>query len=225
MQQFVGSLATKRLSLKWRRDGRHNLIRELHAQKLTVQEIKDHLAARKTSTGQVVKFTAGRIYMMLRKMALRPNRYSTGYLSALQKAAEFHLQGESFEWIAKQLNKEGLLSGSGKPWTSRSFTSVRCIQARAAIASAKDYEGHELGNGGFAFECCHCNFYLITLSVFARTLFGIVKPIGLAVFKLMNSSDSSTVLLADWLAWLPLEFCPRRWLRAGRYPRSRRRRT
>jgi hypothetical protein len=119
---------------QWRRDGRHNLIRELHAQKLTVQEIKAHLAAGQTSTGQAVKFTLGRIYMMLREMALKPNRYSTGYLSALQKAAEFYLKGQSFEWIAKQLNKEGLPSGSGKAWTSRSFTNVRCIQARAALA-------------------------------------------------------------------------------------------
>jgi DNA invertase Pin-like site-specific DNA recombinase len=112
---------------QWRRYGRLNLIRQLDAQKLTVREIRDHLAAGKTSTGQVVNFTLGRIYTMLREMALKPNRYSTGYLSALQKAAEYHLKGKSFKWIAKQLNKEGLPSGSGKPWTSRSF--VRCIQA------------------------------------------------------------------------------------------------
>jgi hypothetical protein len=112
---------------QWRRYGRLNLIRQLDAQKLTVREISDHLAAGKTSTGQVVNFTLGRIYTMLREMALKPNRYSTGYLSALQKAAEYHLKGKSFKWIAKQLNKEGLPSGSGKPWTSRSF--VRCIQA------------------------------------------------------------------------------------------------
>jgi hypothetical protein len=122
---------------QWRRDGRHYLIRELHAQKLTVQEIKAHLASGKTSTGQVVNFTLGRIYMLLRNMDLKPHRYSTGYLSALQKAAELHREGKSFDWIAKQLNKEGLPSRSGKPWTSRCFKGVRCIQARAALARAK----------------------------------------------------------------------------------------
>jgi hypothetical protein len=137
MQQFWKSGNQTSFS-QWRRMGRHNLIRELHAEKLTVSEIRDHLAAGKTSTGQVVNFTLGRIYIMLRKMALKPNRYSIGYLSALQKAAEFHRKGRSFEWIAQHLNKEGLPSGSGKPWTSRCFTSVRCIQARAALARAKE---------------------------------------------------------------------------------------
>jgi hypothetical protein len=60
---------------QWRRYGRLNLIRQLDAQKLTVREIRDHLAAGKTSTGQVVNFTLGRIYTMLREMALKPNRY------------------------------------------------------------------------------------------------------------------------------------------------------
>ena len=48
--------------LIWRGIGRYNLIRELHAQKLTVFEIKEHLAAGKTSTGQIVKITEGRLY-------------------------------------------------------------------------------------------------------------------------------------------------------------------
>ena len=38
----------------WQRGSWANLIRELHAQKLTTPEIRERLAARKTSTGQVV---------------------------------------------------------------------------------------------------------------------------------------------------------------------------
>src|SRR5262245_2893890 len=60
--------------LIWRGVGRYNLIRELHAQRLTVFEIKDRLAAGKTSTGQAVKITVGRLYMILeKKLGLKPN--------------------------------------------------------------------------------------------------------------------------------------------------------
>jgi len=47
----------------WRDVGRYNLIRELHAQKLTIFQIKEHLAAGKTSTGQIVNITEGRLSM------------------------------------------------------------------------------------------------------------------------------------------------------------------
>jgi hypothetical protein len=62
--------------------------RELHAQKLTVREIKDRLAAGKTSTGQVVNLTKTRLYGILQNLGLKPHRYSPGYLSARQKAVE-----------------------------------------------------------------------------------------------------------------------------------------
>jgi hypothetical protein len=42
----------------------------------------------------------------------------------------------------------------------------------------------------FAFvEFCHCDSYLMTLSARASTLGGIVRPICLAVFKLITSSN------------------------------------
>ncbi len=60
----------------WRGTGCYNLIRELHAQGLTVFEIQEHLAAGKTSTRQKVEITVGRLYMILRKLGLKPNRFT-----------------------------------------------------------------------------------------------------------------------------------------------------
>ena len=102
----------------WRIAGRHNLIRELHAQKLTVLEIKEHLAAGKTSTGQVVNISSGNIYVTLRKLGLEPNRRSAVYLSLAKKAVELNRKGRSFEWIAQHFNEHALGSPSGKAWTT-----------------------------------------------------------------------------------------------------------
>jgi hypothetical protein len=54
----------------WRARSRHHLIRELYAQQLTAAEIKQHLAAGKTSTGQVVNITVVGIQVSLQKMGL-----------------------------------------------------------------------------------------------------------------------------------------------------------
>jgi hypothetical protein len=54
----------------WRARSRHHLIRELYAQQLTAAEIKQHLAAGKTSTGQVVNITVAGIQVSLQKMGL-----------------------------------------------------------------------------------------------------------------------------------------------------------
>jgi DNA invertase Pin-like site-specific DNA recombinase len=101
----------------WRDIGRYNLINELHAQKLTVLEIKDHLAAGKTSTGQKVKITVGRLYMILRKLGLKPNRFSADYLSLRDKALALNREGQSVDWITEHFNQKGFQSASGAPWT------------------------------------------------------------------------------------------------------------
>ena len=101
----------------WRGVGRYNLIRELHEQKLTVFEIKDHLAAGQTSTGQKVNITAGRLYDILHKLGLEPNRFSTDYLSLREKALTLNRDGKSIESIAEEFNRKGCKSASGKPWT------------------------------------------------------------------------------------------------------------
>ena len=101
----------------WRRIGRYNLIRELHAQGLTVFEIQEHLAAGKTSTGQKMNITVGRLYIILRKLGLKPNRFRVDFLSLKKKALELNHVGQSLDSIARQFNKEGIKSASGKPWT------------------------------------------------------------------------------------------------------------
>jgi hypothetical protein len=103
--------------LIWRGIGCYNLIRELYAQQLTVLEIKDHLAAGKTSTGQAVKITVGRLYMILEKLGLKPNRFRADYLALRKQAAEFNRDGRSVEWIAEHFNEQGFKSASGTPWT------------------------------------------------------------------------------------------------------------
>ena len=101
----------------WRGLGRYNLIREFYQQKLTVPEIKEHLAAGKTSNGQVLNITEGSIYVILHKLGLTPNRLSATYLELGQRAAELHAKGRSLEWIAQYFNEQGFPSASGKAWT------------------------------------------------------------------------------------------------------------
>ena len=101
----------------WRDVGRYNLIRELYGQKLTVLEIKEQLAAGKTSTGQVMKITVGRLYIILRKLGLEPYRFPADYLSLREKAFELNRGGQSIEQIAEHFNEQSFKSASRKPWT------------------------------------------------------------------------------------------------------------
>jgi hypothetical protein len=101
----------------WRPVGHHHLIRELHAKHLTNREIKEHLAAGKTSTGQVVMLGLGRIALTLKKMGLKKHKYMAGYIPLGQEAAELQREGRSYEWIAQYFNEQAFPSPSGKPWT------------------------------------------------------------------------------------------------------------
>ena len=92
----------------WRGTGRYTLIRELHGQGLTVFEIKEHLAAGKTSNRQKMNITVGRLYDVLRELGLKPNRFSPQYLVLRQKAVELNGQGQSLEAIADHFNEQGL---------------------------------------------------------------------------------------------------------------------
>ena len=103
----------------WRGIGCYNLIRELHAHGLTVFEIQDYLAAGKTSTGQKVDITVGRLYTILRKLKLKPNRFTVDYLKLKRRALELNREGKSLESIAHQFEEEGIKSASGKPWTDQ----------------------------------------------------------------------------------------------------------
>jgi DNA invertase Pin-like site-specific DNA recombinase len=103
--------------LIWRGTGCYNLIRELHAQNLTLFEIKDQLAAGKTSTGQVLDITVGQLYRILGKLGLKPNRFPASYLALQQKAVELNHDGRSAEWIADYFNAQSFRSALGTPWT------------------------------------------------------------------------------------------------------------
>ena len=119
--------------LIWRDIGRYNLVRELHAKKLTVFEIKEHLAAGKTSTGQKVNITVGRLYDILRKLGLTSNRFSGDYLSLREKALLLNRQGHSVDWITENFNERGFKSASGKPWTRDMIYGLLRAQGKTPI--------------------------------------------------------------------------------------------
>ena len=101
----------------WRARSRHHLNGELHGQQLTALEIKEHLAAGKTSTGQVVNITVAGIQKSLKKMRLKPAKRSISYLSVRRKASELDREGQSVGAIVRYFNEQGFASPSGKSWT------------------------------------------------------------------------------------------------------------
>jgi hypothetical protein len=117
----------------WRGVGRYTLIRELHAQGLTVFEIKEHLAAAKTSNGQKMNITVGRLYDVLRELGLKPNRFSADHLALRQRAWELHLSGQSTDSIADHFNEQRFKSASGAPWTQSMVHRLLRAQGKTAI--------------------------------------------------------------------------------------------
>jgi len=117
----------------WHNTGRYNLIRELHAQGLTVFEIKEHLAAGKTSSGQKMNITVGRLYDVLRELGLKPKRFSAEYLKLRQTAWELHQGGQSTDSIAEHFNDQGFKSASGTPWTQSMVYGLLRAQGKTAI--------------------------------------------------------------------------------------------
>jgi Recombinase len=101
----------------WRARSRHHLIRELHAQQLTASEIRERLAAGKTSTGQSINMSVAGIQLSLRKMGLTAAKHTASHLAVRRKAAELDREGQSLDAIARHFNEQGLKGPSGKPWT------------------------------------------------------------------------------------------------------------
>jgi hypothetical protein len=101
----------------WRARSRHHLIRELHAEKLTASEIREHLAAGETSTGQVVNIGLAGIQKSLGKMGLKAAKYSADDLLVRRRAIELDREGQSVRSIAQYFNKQGFATPSGKSWT------------------------------------------------------------------------------------------------------------
>ena len=85
----------------WRGLGRYNLIRELHAQHLTVPEMRERLATGQNSTGQLTRICLGQIRAILRKLGLEPHRHSADIRLLREKAAELSREGRPYEWIAR----------------------------------------------------------------------------------------------------------------------------
>ena len=117
----------------WRGTGSYNLVRELHAQGLTVFEIQEHLAVGKTSNGQKMNITVGRLYDVLRELGLKPNRFSAEYLKLRQTAWELHQGGQSTDSIAEHFNNQGFKSASGTPWTQSMVYGLLRAQGKTAI--------------------------------------------------------------------------------------------
>lgn len=116
----------------WRAHHRRNLVRELHDQQLTPHEIKEHLAAGKTSTGQVVNLSLGWIQTMLVRMGLKSVRHPASYFVARRKAPELHREGRSLHWIARHFNQHGFASASPRPWTAEAVgTLLRTLGHKA----------------------------------------------------------------------------------------------
>ena len=101
----------------WRARSRHHLVRELHAQQLTASEIKERLAAGKTSTGQSINMSVAGIQLSLRKRGLAAAKHTASHLAVRRKAAELDREGQSLDAIARHFNEQGFKSPSGKPWT------------------------------------------------------------------------------------------------------------
>ena len=101
----------------WRARSRHHLIRELHEQQLTVAEIRAHLSAGKTSTGQSINISEGGVRISLQRMGLKAARYSASRLAVRRKAAELHAEGRSLTSIAQYFNDQRVATPSGKSWT------------------------------------------------------------------------------------------------------------
>jgi DNA invertase Pin-like site-specific DNA recombinase len=103
----------------WRQTGRHNLIRELHAEGHTVEEIHVHLKRGQTSTGQSWIVNKLALYHILKSLGLKPNRRPKWYESLQKEAAELNEKGYSMRRIADEFNRRGLKSIWGKAWTKK----------------------------------------------------------------------------------------------------------
>jgi hypothetical protein len=99
-----------------------------------VFEIKEHLAAGKTSTGQKMNITVGSLYEILRKLGLKPNRFLADYLSLREKALRLNREGQSLEWIAEHFNEQGFKSATGKLWTRDSVYGLLRAQGKKPIS-------------------------------------------------------------------------------------------
>jgi DNA invertase Pin-like site-specific DNA recombinase len=108
----------------WLHAGRHSLIRELHAEGLSVQEIQERMAAGENSTGQRRSYNILSIYLILKKLGLKPHRRPKWVALLREEAARLYEQGRSMRQIAERFNEQGLKTFSGKPWSKKLIFSL-----------------------------------------------------------------------------------------------------
>jgi hypothetical protein len=108
----------------WLQAGRHNLIRELHAEGLSVPEIQERMAAGENSTGQRRSYNSLSIYLILKKLGLKPHRQPKWLSLLREEATKLYNEGRTMRQIAERFNEQGLNSLFGKPWTKKLIASL-----------------------------------------------------------------------------------------------------
>src|SRR5262245_19084181 len=101
--------------------------------------MEDLLASVEISTDRTVTITVGRLYTILRKLGLKPNRFSAKHLALREKALELNRSGKSPESIAQHFNEQGFKSASGKSWSRHMVYGLL----------------HALGNKAYRLEAIH----------------------------------------------------------------------
>jgi Recombinase/Recombinase zinc beta ribbon domain len=121
----------------WLQTGKHNLIRELHDEGLNIAEIKERMKAGENSTGQRREYNTLSLYLILKKLGLKPNPRPKWYGALRQEAVKLHEQGRSMRQIADLFNQRGLKSLWGKPWTKKLIYALIAGTTKEPYALAK----------------------------------------------------------------------------------------
>jgi DNA invertase Pin-like site-specific DNA recombinase len=103
-----------------RRAGVYDLIKHLHAEGRTVREIQAWLAAGDPDTGQRWDYVRKHIYVIHEKLGLRPNERRAFRPELLEEVHRLHGQGLRARAVADALNRRGLTTPTGRPWTKDS---------------------------------------------------------------------------------------------------------
>lgn len=102
----------------WRRDGVDELIRQRHAEGMTVCEIREWLAAGDRTTGQRWERTTAAVYQALRRLGLRPHPGRQTMALHRGRARDLYESGKSLREIAAQFNDAGSRTPNGKKWNA-----------------------------------------------------------------------------------------------------------
>jgi DNA invertase Pin-like site-specific DNA recombinase len=103
-----------------RRAGVYEWVGQLHAEGLTVPEIQERLAAGDPDTGQRWPYVRKHIYVIHKKLGLRPNQRRDYKPAILAHVRRLYDRGLSAPAIARELNATGSTTPTGRPWTKHS---------------------------------------------------------------------------------------------------------